>query len=67
MEMGTKEHPYIYRKIDMIIQAAPPVVGWLYIIPHVQNFQIEITRFPNAWHRFWARVLLGWSYEHKKG
>jgi hypothetical protein len=28
-----------------------------------ESFQVDVTKFPNRIHRFFARLLLGWRYE----
>ena len=39
----------------------PPVLSVLTIAP---DFQLHSTSpMPNAWRRFWLKVLLGWRWE----
>lgn len=29
----------------------------------MENVYWSLTRKPSAWHRFWVRVVLGWTWE----
>jgi hypothetical protein len=65
-----KDHGLIWDGVEAktyTIQQPPPVVGLLQIIPGTRDVGFTYTRHPGRWHRFWARVLLGWVYEHKAG
>lgn len=49
------------------------MIGWvvtpppkpLYAVHIAPGFIYETHKQPNAWHRFWVRVLLGWVWRRK--
>lgn len=49
------------------LYAAKPVRNdeWNYVVRINPNLTIAQPTRPNAWFRFWQRVLLGWTWESK--
>lgn len=61
MEVELQEQPtFLVSDTISFVSAIPKNTHMLRLNSH---FTVEQPTRPNAWHRFWQRVLLGWSWE----
>ena len=51
------------------IKTPPPAIGGYNLVggKGVKNsIQFNLTKKPSAWHRFWTKVFLGWTWIDNK-
>jgi len=46
-----------------VMQPPPPPAGWMILDDGPYFTRWAVSSWPNAWYRFWMKLLLGWRFE----